>query len=180
VTTYVGLLRGINIGSHKRVAMGDLRDMVESLGFSHVQTLLQSGNVVFRGASRATAKIEAILESAAIERLDVETSFLVRTAREWSSIVAANPFPREAARDPSRLIVTILRAAPGAGKIRALQSVINGPEVVRGKGKQLYVFYPNGMGRSRLTHTSIERRLETTGTARNWNTTLKLEALLTG
>ncbi|HET7295185.1 MAG TPA: DUF1697 domain-containing protein [Vicinamibacteria bacterium] len=176
---HVALLRGINVGGHKRVAMGDLRGLLEDLGFVDVHSLLQSGNLVFRtGQRRTPAQLERLLEADTEERLGLKADFLVRTAAEWSAIVARNPFPAEARRDPRRLLVMFLKEAPSAAAVEALRAGIVGREVVRADARQAYIVYPDGVGRSRLTHAVIERTLATRGTGRNWNTVLKLAGLV--
>jgi uncharacterized protein (DUF1697 family) len=177
MTTYVALIRGINVGGHKLVAMADLRDLLSRLGFLEARSLLQSGNLVFRGDARTGAQLERLLEAEARKRLALEADFLVRTAEEWKAVVARNPFPREARSDPGHLVVVCLKDAPAPGAVEALQVAITGPERVRSEGREAYVVYPDGMGRSRLTHAMIEKKLGTRGTARNWNTVLKLGAL---
>jgi uncharacterized protein (DUF1697 family) len=178
MTTQIALLRGINVGGNKQIAMADLRQLLEALGFSNVRSLLQSGNLVFQSDRRAAAALERLLEVETEKRLGVSVGYLVRTASEWKPIIARNPFPGEAERDPGHLVVVFLRDAPQAKDIKALQAAIQGPEVIRGDGRQLYAFYPDGQGRSKLTLTLIEKNLGTRGTARNWNTILKLAALL--
>jgi len=175
---YIVLLRAINVGGPKRVGMADLRNFVAGLGFEDVQTLLQTGNLAFRGATRSGSALERLLETEAKKRLDLQTDFLVRTAKEWTLVVARNPFREQAKRDPGHLVVQFLRDAPRASGVKALQDAIKGPELVRAEGKQLYVVYPAGIGRSRLTNKLIEDKLGTRGTGRNWNTVLKLAALV--
>jgi len=178
LTTHVALIRGINVGGRKMVAMSELRDMLTALGFAEARSLLQSGNLIFRAAGKSAPKLEAMLEAEAAKRLELTTDFFIRTAAEWDEVVAANPFPREAARDPGRLIVVFLKSAPDAKAVKALREAIPGREVIEAKGRQAYIVYPDGMGRSRLTGALIERKLATRGTARNWNTVLKLAALV--
>jgi uncharacterized protein (DUF1697 family) len=177
MTTYLALLRGINVGGHKKVAMSDLRDLLSKLGFDDAHSLLQSGNLVFRGKASADARLERLLEGEVEKRLGLQTAFFVRTAQEWETIVAKNPFPENAERDPAHLLVIFLKEAVGTGKVMELQSAITGPEIVRGDGRQVYIVYPAGIGTSRLTNTLIEKKLGTQGTGRNWNTVLKLGAL---
>jgi uncharacterized protein (DUF1697 family) len=178
VTTYLALLRGVNVGGHKSVAMADLRGMLTHLGFEDAQSILQSGNLVFRSRARPGAQLERSLETESKARLALETDFFVRTATEWKAVVARNPFREEARRDPGRLVVMLLKAAPAAQDVKALQAAITGPEVVRADGTHAYIVYPNGIGRSRVTNVLIERTLGTRGTGRNWNTVLKLGALV--
>jgi len=176
--TYVALLRAINLPHHKQVAMADLRDLLTQLGFVDPRSLLQSGNLLFRSGARSGAQLERLLEKEAASRLALETDLFVRSAAEWQSVIAHNPFRKEAERDPARLVVIFLKDAPSAKAVRALQVAITGPEVVRASGRHAYIVYPNGTGRSRLTNALIEKHLGTRGTGRNWNTVLKLGALV--
>ena len=180
MTIYVALLRGINVGGHKQVAMADLRTFLTDLGFVDPRSLLQSGNLVFRGAARTGARLERLLEAEAATRLGLRTDFMVRTAEEWRDVVARNPFHEAAERDPSHLVVMFLKAAPKPQVVKALQAAITGPEVVRVRGRHAYITYPASIGRSRLTTAVIESKLGTRGTGRNWNTVLKLMALASG
>jgi uncharacterized protein (DUF1697 family) len=177
MSVYVALLRAVNVGGRAPVAMSDLRKLLSGLGFTAARTLLQSGNLVFESDGRTSAQLEALLETEAARRLDLDTDILVRTAREWETLVARNPFPDQARRDPSHLVLMVLKGAAKANDVKALQAAITGPEVVHADGKQLYITYPAGIGRSRLTNAVIEKKLSTRGTARNWNTVLKLAAL---
>ncbi|HVN74854.1 MAG TPA: DUF1697 domain-containing protein [Thermoanaerobaculaceae bacterium] len=176
-TTYIALLRAVNVAGHGKVGMADLRALFTRLGFEGARSLLQSGNLIFGAAGAAPAELESRLEAAAEARLGLRTDFLVRSAGEWDEVVAANPFPAEAKRDPGRLVVLALKDAPPPARFAALQAAVVGREIVRGAGRHAYVTYPDGQGRSRLTLALIERTLGTRGTARNWNTVLKLAAL---
>jgi uncharacterized protein (DUF1697 family) len=167
MTTQIALLRGINVGGNQMVAMSDLRALAARLGLREARTLLQSGNLVFR-SEKTPAAIEKLLE----KELGGVAVF-VRTAAEWRAIVERNPFPEEAKRDPGHLIVMALKNAADPSRL-----VIRGREVARGDGRQLYIVYPDGQGRSKLTNALIEKTLGTRGTARNWNTVLKLAALM--
>lgn len=173
---YIALLRGVNLGGHKMVAMADLRAMLEGLGFTEVRSLLQSGNLVFQGRAQASASLERKLEQEAQRRLDLETDFHVRTAAEWQTIIKRNPFPDAARRDPGHLLMMCFKDAPAAKSVKALQAAIKDREVVRAMGRQAYVIYPDGVGNSRLTTALIDKTLGLRGTARNWNTVLKLGA----
>lgn len=157
--------------------MSDLRSFMTKLGLEGAQSVLQSGNVVFQ-SGRRPGDLERLLETEAERRLGLRTEFFVRTAREWGKAVVHNPFRAAAEKDPSHLIVVFLKDAPKAGSVEALQAAITGPEVVRAWGRQAYIVYPAGIGESRLTAAVIDRMLGTRGTGRNWNTVLKLSALL--
>jgi len=172
----VALLRGINMGGHKKVSMSDLRSLLAQLGFAGAQSLLQSGNLVFRSDARP-GDLERLLETEAEKRLCLRTDVFVRTAKEWKEVVARNPFRTAAKKDPSHLVVMFLKQAPDSGSVKALQAAITGPEVVSSHGRQVYIVYPANIGDSRLTISVIDRMLGTRATGRNWNTVLKLSAL---
>ena len=178
MTMYVALLRAVNLGSHNQVRMDDLRDLCTRLELAEARTLLQSGNMVFRSASRSTAALERTLEAELKKSLDVETDLFVRTAKEWDELVAANPFPAEAERDPGHLVALVLKDAPEPADVKALQAAVKGPELIRAVGRTAYVVYSAGIGTSRLTNAVIEKKLGTRSTGRNWNTVLKLQALM--
>jgi uncharacterized protein (DUF1697 family) len=176
--TYLAFLRAINLAGQRKVAMADLRDLVTNAGFQNPRTLLQSGNVLFESEGRATAAdVETRLAAASASRLGFPVEFFVRTQRQLELVIARNPFPGEAKRDPSHLLVLFLREPPLAADVRALRAAIPGRERVEAGGSHLYLVYPDGIGRSRLTNALIERTIRGRGTARNWNTVLKLSAL---
>ena len=176
-TAHIALLRAVNLGSHNKVAMAELRACLEAQGFTGVRTLLQSGNAVFAGGRRRGAALERQLEEAAKAALALDTPFIVRSREEWDALVAANPFAREAAHDPGHLLVFCLKEAPPAGAEAALRAAIKGREQVRIVGREAYIVYPDGVGRSKLSVALLERRLGCPGTGRNWNTVRKLQAL---
>jgi uncharacterized protein (DUF1697 family) len=157
--------------------MSELRDLCEELGLGGAQTLLQSGNLVFQCDKRSETALERLLEMETAKRLGVSTDFIVRSAADWDTVVARNPFPKQAKTDPGHLLVVFLKAAPPAKNVDALRAAIRGPEIVSAYGKQLYAVYPAGIGRSKLTIALIEKTLATRGTGRNWNTVLKLASL---
>jgi len=178
MSSHVALLRGINVGGAKKVAMAALLGLLEELGFDGGKSLLQSGNLVFRTDKIKAAALERLLETEAHKRLTLQTDFMVRAGDEWEKILVRNPFPEEAKTDPSHLVVVFLKEAPSKTAGEALRKAITGPELIRFDGRQAYVTYPDGIGRSRLTSALIEAKLGTRGTARNWNTILKIAALL--
>ena len=169
MTLRIALLRGINVGGNKMIAMSDLREMAARLGLRDARTLLQSGNLVFR-SGKLPAQLEKLLEREIAMNVDV----FVRTAEEWQAAVARNPFAEEAKRDPGHLLLMALKDAADAGTL-----VIPGREVARGSGREIYLYYPDGQGKSKLTNAVIEKKLGTRGTARNWNTVMKLARLVT-
>jgi uncharacterized protein (DUF1697 family) len=178
MSMHVALLRAVNVGGRGLLAMSDLRELFEALGFAGAQSLLQSGNFVFQSGRQTGAALERLLETETEKRLGVATDYLIRTADEWKKVIASNPFSDEAERDPGHLLVVFLKQEPPAKDVKALQAAIKGPEVVRCEGKHLYAVYPLGIGHSKLTNTLIERKLGSRGTGRNWNTVRKLAGML--
>lgn len=175
MTSYVALLRAVNVAG-KTLAMSALRDLASALDLGNPRTLLQSGNLIFSSTGRKPSELEALLEREADKRLHLATDFLVRSAPELAAIVAGNPFRAAARRDPAHLLVMFLKDKPPAGTVGALQTAIAGRERISADGRQLYIVYPDGIGRSKLTTSRIEKMIATRGTGRNWNTVLKLAA----
>ena len=174
---YVALLRGINVGGNKMVSMADLRQLCQKIGFHDPATFLQSGNLIFDVIGQRSSSLEKLLERETARRLKIEVDFVVRSAKEWLRAMRANPFPDEAKSDPGRLVVMFMKKDFDPN-LPTLQAAIRGPEVTKAVDKQLYVVYPNGIGRSKLTHGLIEQKLGTRGTGRNWNTVSKLWAII--
>jgi uncharacterized protein (DUF1697 family) len=178
MTVFVGLLRAVNLGGSTQVRMAELAGLLGRSGFEEVRTVLQSGNVVFRGKESDPSRIERTIESQLLGSLGLSTDVFVRRASEWQEIVRRNPFPRAAEADPAHLVVTVLKHAPTGDGWKALRGAIRGSEVVAGSGREAYIVYPDGIGHSKLTAAVIEKNLATRGTSRNWNTVLKLDQLV--
>jgi uncharacterized protein (DUF1697 family) len=171
---FVGLLRGINVGGNRKVAMSELKAFLEELGFTKVKTILQSGNFVFSAPGDNSEQLEKGLETAAEAKLGLKTDFHVRTESEWREVIAHNPFPREAEDDPSHLVVLFLGSAPDPGSVAAVQEKVKGRELIKPGKRELYITYPDGIGDSKLGSTPGFSKLTAQGTARNWNTVLRL------
>jgi uncharacterized protein (DUF1697 family) len=177
MTTQIALLRAINVGGIK-VSTADLKALLTDVGLENVRTLLNSGNAVFRSKSETGADLENLLETEFAKRRGRRTEFFVRTGEEWKSIIAQNPMTDEARRDPGHLLVVVLKRTPSDQEVESLRAAIAGPEIVQADGKQAYIYYPDGVGQSKLTAKLIEKHLGSPGTGRNWNTTLKLAAMV--
>jgi uncharacterized protein (DUF1697 family) len=174
---YVALLRAINLAGKNKVGMADLRELCGGLGFEDARTLLQSGNLVVRANASATA-LERLLHEETKKKLGVETDFFVRTAKEWEQVLGKNPYPSHAKKDPGHLLVMFLRDSPDKKQAAALDDAIVGRETARVDGRHAYIYFPDGVGTSKLTTAKIEKSLGTRGTARNWNTVTKLGSML--
>ncbi|MGA2131816.1 MAG: DUF1697 domain-containing protein [Bryobacteraceae bacterium] len=170
----IGLLRGINVGGHHKVGMAALRSLCESLGLRDVQTLLQSGNVVFRTEKRDLGRLRGVLEKAIEGEFGFHSDVVLRTAAEVREAADRNPFAARPGMDPSRLAVHFLAAAPSAEAVAQARAIPCEPEELCVSGQELFVYYTNGMARPKLSMPLVERTLKTSGTSRNWNTVRKL------
>ena len=169
---YIAFLRGINVGGNTKIAMSDLVELLKRPGFDDARSLLNSGNLIFRTTRKSPVQLERLLDSEVQKRLGVETKFFIRSADDLKSVIAQNPFPREAKEDPGHLLVMFLEGEPK--NVKQLEGAIKGRETFRAIGRQLYIVYPDGVGTSKFSHGVIEKTLGMRGTGRNWNTVLKL------
>jgi uncharacterized protein (DUF1697 family) len=171
----VALLRGINVGGKKKVAMADLRALVEGLGHTDVVTYINSGNVVFTsGASGAgRADLETAIEQAIEAELGLEVAVMVRTHDELAAAADANPFPDAV---PARLLLSFLREAPADGSFAAAEAVESGADEFRVDGTTVYLHCPDGIGRSKLAEALSKPKLGV-ATSRNLATVRKLVEL---
>lgn len=185
-TRLVALLRGINVGRAKRVAMADLRGLLTGLGYSDVATVLQSGNVLFTtaadlptsgpAADAATAAVGAQLESAVAGQLGVECRVLVRHAGDLAAATVDAPLA-DVATDPSRYLVGFLAGAPGRAAVTAVEALDVAPDQIRLRRRELYLWCPGGVLASPLSSVDWEALLGVAVTMRNWNTLARLVAL---
>lgn len=166
------LLRGINVGSHKRIAMPALREALEEAGFEDVATYVQSGNVVLSGSTSSEAVARKVRKAIA-DRFGHDVEVLVRTRKELAAIVKRDPLGK-VATDPKRYQVTFLAAAPKPATIRKLEAAAVEPEQVVVKGREAYAWHPDGIGRSKLAALLGGPALGVTATSRNWATVTKL------
>jgi uncharacterized protein (DUF1697 family) len=173
MSVVIAMLRAINLGAHHRVRMDDLRAMCEALKLRDVQTYLQSGNVVFR-ADSDPGPLSKRLEKDIERKFGFHSDVISRTVSEMRDVVARNPFAQRGDIEPNKLLVTFLAADPGDARREQVRQIKTDPEELQIVGRELYVYYPNGIGRSKLPSSGIDKALNTPGTARNWNTVTKL------
>ena len=174
-STYVALLRGVNVGRHNRISMAALRGLLAELGFYGVRTHLQSGNAVFR-AARTSAQVAREVEAALAEKLGIEVKVLVRSQAELRAVVRANPLATQG-RDESKLLVSFLSGRPDADHLAQLTDADLGPEEFAVGRQEIYLWCPNGLHRSALVKAFGDKRLGLTTTARNQKTVVKLVEL---
>lgn len=172
--THISLLRGINVGGNKKIRMAELKALYESLGFANVTTYVQSGNVVFEAESMDSPALITRIEAAIAERFGLDVTVLLRTADDLRRILGDNPFPGAEAK---YLHVLFLSAAPGPGAAEALHVPVADGEDWLLAGREIYLHYPNGSGRSKMTGAFFERALGVAGSARNWNSVNALHEL---
>ena len=174
----VALLRGINVGTAKRIAMADLRALFEQLGFRDVRTRLNSGNVVYTSAGRNSADEPARIGKAIRERLGVPTEVFVLDGRELAHAIADNPLA-SMAKEPSRMLLMVASDRNAAGKLTPLLKERWAPEAIALRGRVAYLWCPLGITKGRLWGAAL-RALGQDGTARNLATFTKLAGLVHG
>jgi len=167
---YIALLRGINIGPHKRVKMDKLRASCEALGFDKVQTFIQSGNIMFQAAKLASTAISKKLEDRILKDFGFPVDVISRTREEMGKIIQNNPWVKERGIDPARLHVAFLSDVPTAEAVKKLESLTIEPDKVHAAGREIYFYFPNGVSGSSLWKHPLDRVLSIPVTMRNWNT----------
>ena len=169
----VALLRAVNVGGRK-LPMAELRALCAEIGWEHVATYIQSGNIVFAAKSKPAA-LERTLEAAIGGRFGMAVPVIARTAVQWAAYAIGNPFPSE---PPNRVMLLLSKAPPEKGADEAIEARATAGEKVRLVGDALWFHYPNGAGTSKLTPSLIDRAVGSSGTARNFNTVVRLQEML--
>jgi uncharacterized protein (DUF1697 family) len=173
MTVFVSMLRGVNVGGSSRIKMDALTAVYESMGLRDVRTLLQSGNVVFRSRIKDRQQLAQRIQQEMERQLDLQSEVLIRTLAELESIFERSPILSPKA-DMSKLLVMFLSTVPDAKSQARLLKWHQGNEMLELRGPEVYLYYPDGVGRSKLSSAVIENQLGVSGTARNWNTLTKL------
>ncbi|MCO5246738.1 MAG: DUF1697 domain-containing protein [Anaerolineae bacterium] len=174
MTTYIALLRGINVGGHKKIKMEDLRAMYEALGFENVASYVQSGNVVFDSAETKPAALAARIEAQIAKTFGHEVLVFIRDADDLRRIIAGNPFADRANINPARLMVAFLNEPLTEAAVDALAASDDSDDEFVVAGKEIYLYFPDGSGRSKLAAALSGKKLGTASTTRNWNTVTAL------
>jgi len=170
----VSLLRGVNLAGHHQIKMDALRTLYESLGLEDPQTYVQSGNVIFRTSERNLARLARRIEDAIERHAGFRPDVVLRTCSELRDAVAKNPFAGRRDIHPAKLLVTFLAADPAPEDRDAVLRIQTHPEELRIVGREVYIYYANGLARPKMPWTAVAKALKTTGTGRNWNTVTKL------
>ena len=175
----VALLRGINVGGKNRLPMKELAAMFVDVGCEDVRTYIQSGNVLFRTEPTLGKDIPSLISASILSRFGYRVPVVTRTAQELQEIVQSNPFV-ETSAEADKLHVVFLAELPDGGHVETLDPNRSPADEFAVLGREVYLYCPNGLARSKLTNSYFDSRLSTTSTMRNWRTVLKLLELATG
>ena len=170
----ISMLRGVNVGGHNKIKMEALRALYESLKLRDAQTYVQSGNVIFRTDERDIARLTKRIEDGIERKFGFRPDVILRTAAEMRDVVARNPFAKRRGIEPSKLLVSFLASDPGEEGREKIRQMKCDPEEMRIERRELYIYFPNGMGRSKLPWAGMDKMLKTPGTGRNWNSVTKM------
>src|SRR5437763_7559038 len=170
---YIAMLRGINVGAHKRMKMERLRVSCETLGFEQIATYIQSGNVVFKAPKLSPASLSEKIEKRIAADFGFEADVITRTREEFKKMVRTNPLLRKRAWMNRNCTSFFLQECP-VPKLSRNWNRSRSPDRVRVIGKEIYFYFPNGVSGSSLWKHNLDRVLSISGTMRNWNTVNKL------
>ncbi len=167
---YVAMLRGINVSGQKIIKMEKLRASFEALGFRHVRTYVQSGNVIFEITKTSSDNLSKSIEEKILSDYGFSVPLILKTSDEMKRIVTDNPFLKEKGIDSSKLHLTFLPELPAKADLGKLDALDALPDQFSVKGREVYLYCPNGYGRTKLSNTALERLLSVEATTRNWKT----------
>src|SRR5581483_3983567 len=173
----ISMIRGINVGAHNRIKMDELRALYESLGFKEPKTYVQSGNVIFRTKDRNLARIAKKLQDGIEKKFKCRPEVVLRTATDLRKAIAASPFAQRTALEPGKILISFLSGEPRPDAGKGLARFKDYPEELHLIGSELYIYFPNGAGRSKLPWAGLDKILGVSGTARNWNSVNAVLAL---
>jgi uncharacterized protein (DUF1697 family) len=174
MTTYISLLRGINVSGQRQLKMDALRRCYENLGFSGITTYVQSGNVIFSSQDYKEPELAEIISHQIAKDFGFEVQVIVLTSTGLKEIINDNPFPADPSKDPSFLHVTFLASRPDGTGYRMIGEKKQGGEEIAFSGKVVYLYCPHGYGKTRLNNGFLETKLKVWATTRNWKTTNEL------
>jgi uncharacterized protein (DUF1697 family) len=177
MTVAISMLRGVNVGGRHKIGMEALRKLYASLCLRNAQTYIQSGNVVFTTDERDLDLVGGRIGTAIERAFGFRPEIVLRTVNQLRELVAGNPFAARTGLDPRKLVVMFPAGDPGAENLRQLLAIEADPEELRVKGRHLYIWFPNGVGRAKLSLALVEKTLKIPATGRNWNTVVRLLAM---
>jgi uncharacterized protein (DUF1697 family) len=168
------MLRGVNVGGRNMIKMDALKALCVSLKLKNPQTYVQSGNVVFSTEENDLAKLGTRIQDAIERKIGFRPNVMLRTMAELQDVVARHPFAKRSGIEPGKLLVNFLAHDPGKDARKKALAIKVGPEEMYLIGREAYIYFPNGQGRSKFPWPAIERALGTSGTGRNWNSVTKM------
>lgn len=172
--TYISMLRGINVGGVKRITMKELSQIYQSLNFTNVETYLQSGNVVFETAEQDIAKLTEAIEAEIEKSLGYPIKVFVRSIGDFVRIIAGNPFTSARHLEPVKIHVTFLYKTPSGNVLADLKNPNEDGDEFSVAGRKIYIYCPNGYGRTKLSNNFFEQYFAMPATTRNWKTVKSL------
>jgi uncharacterized protein (DUF1697 family) len=170
----ISMLRGVNLGPHKRIKMDFLRALYSSLKLEDPRTYVQSGNVIFKTKESNLPALAKKIQSAIERKAGFRTEVILRTPDDFRCTIARNPFAGRRDLNPAKLLVTFLAEQPSPEVCAEVLALKPNPEELHLIGRELYIYFPNGAGRSKLQWSSLDKKLDTVGTARNLNSVTKM------
>ena len=173
MTRHIALLRGINVGGHKKVPMAELRSALEDAGFEDVKTYVQSGNVALTAKERSPAKVGRKVEQAIEAAFGFDVAVVVRSREEIAALVEDDPLG-DVATNPTYRVVVFLAGKLDRSRLADVDAEEFAPEAFALRDYEIVMWAPDGQRDSKLVKTLTEKRTGVTGTARNWKTVLKL------
>jgi uncharacterized protein (DUF1697 family) len=174
MTVGIAMLRGVNVGGHHLIKMQQLRALCGALKLRDAETYVQSGNIVFRTDERDLTALTEKIENGIARKFGFRPRVVLRTVAQMREVVARNPFAKRRGLEPSRLLVTFLASQPSAEAREKVRAMKTEPEEMWIDAREAYIYFPNGMARTKLSLPAIEKVLQVSGTGRNWNSVTKL------
>jgi uncharacterized protein (DUF1697 family) len=172
--TYISILRGINLGGHNTIKMEALKSLLSKCGFKNVQTYIQSGNVVYQFESIAAKQLDILIQDKIREQFMLEVPVITMTVDELKTVANCNPFSKDKEKDVSFFHITYLSDEPQADHLNKTMDLKYPPDEFVIIGKAVYLYCPNGYGKTKLSNKFLESKLKVAGTTRNWKTTNEL------
>lgn len=167
----IAFLRGVNIAGHTMISMKELPDLFLKLGLGDVKTYIQSGNIIFKnGTGLDDAFLEEKIEQEIKQKFDAKVSVMVRSVSDLKSLASRNPFLKEPDFDPSRMAVIFLQEKASQDGINKVKDIDYPPDKFRISGREIFLYCPNGFGRTKLYTNFFEKKMGVIGTSRNWKT----------
>jgi uncharacterized protein (DUF1697 family) len=174
MTTYIAILRGINVGGKRMIKMEALKQMFVGMGFQNTLTYIQSGNVIFRAEKSDRNNLEQRIAKAISDSFSLDVPVIVKDMDELTQIVSANPFLSDESKNVDYLHVTFLDKTPAKELIKNITDKNFHPDEFQMINDASYLYCPNGYSNSKLTNAFFESKLKVTATTRNWRTTIEL------